>query len=426
MLKFMKAADPEIYQAVVAELGRQRGTIELIASENFTSAAVMETIGSWLTNKYSEGLPFKRYYGGNQFIDICEDLARQRVKQLFGAEHANVQPHSGAPANIAAYFALLNIGDKILSMELSHGGHLTHGSPVNFSGKWYNMCWYFLDKETEMLDYDKIRQAAEREKPKLVLCGYSAYPRTIDFKAFREAADAAGAYMMADVAHIAGLIAAGIHPNPFPHADVVTTTTHKTLRGPRGAVIMCKEQDRLNPNAEKTLAQRIDSAVFPGTQGGPHEHSIAAKAVAFREAMKPEFKTYQQQIVKNAKALAEGLMDRGFRLCSGGTDNHLMLVDLTSKNIGGKEAQTILEEAGITVNKNMIPYDTKTPFNPSGIRLGTPALTTRGMKEPEMRQIAEWINQIISKPQDVMLRTRVREQVLEMCRRFPLYPELEV
>jgi glycine hydroxymethyltransferase len=426
MLKFMKAADPEIYQAVVAELGRQRGTLELIASENFTSAAVMEACGSWLTNKYSEGLPFKRYYGGNQFIDICEDLARQRVKQLFGAEHANVQPHSGAPANIAAYFALLNIGDKILSMELSHGGHLTHGSPVNFSGKWYNMCWYFLDKETEMLDYDKIMQVAEREKPKLVLCGYSAYPRTIDFKAFREAADAAGAYMMADVAHIAGLIVAGVHPNPFPHADVVTTTTHKTLRGPRGAVIMSKEKDRLNPNAEKTLAQRIDSAVFPGTQGGPHEHIIAAKAIAFKEAMKPEFKTYQQQIVKNAKALAEGLMDRGFRLCSGGTDNHLMLVDLTSKNIAGKEAQTILEEAGITVNKNMIPYDTKTPFNPSGIRLGTPALTTRGMKEPEMRQIAEWINQIISKPQDVMLRTRVREQVLEMCRRFPLYPELEV
>lgn len=424
-LKFLREADPEIFEAIKSELGRQRDTIELIASENFTSTAVMEALGSWLTNKYSEGLPFKRYYGGNQFIDVCEDLARQRIKQLFGAEHANVQPHSGAPANIAAYFALLNIGDKILSMELSHGGHLTHGSPVNSSGKWYKMCWYFLDKETEQLDYDLIIRAAEKERPKLVLCGYSAYPRTIDFKAFREAADAGGSYLMADVAHIAGLIAAGVHPNPFPYADVVTTTTHKTLRGPRGAVIMSKEIDRLNPNAEKTLAQRIDSAVFPGTQGGPHEHTIAAKAVAFKEAMKPEFKTYQQQIVKNAKALAEGLMDGGFRLCSGGTDNHLMLVDLTSKKMGGKEAQTILEEAGLTVNKNMIPYDTKSPFNPSGIRMGTPALTTRGMKEEEMKQIAEWATKIIDNPKDTALRAKIKGQVFEMCSRFPLYPELD-
>ncbi|MEM5814722.1 MAG: serine hydroxymethyltransferase, partial [Candidatus Aenigmatarchaeota archaeon] len=335
-LKFLKEADPEIFGAVMKELGRQRNTIELIASENFTSAAVMEACGSWLTNKYSEGLPFKRYYGGNQFIDICEDLARQRVKQLFGAEHANVQPHAGSQANMAAYFTLLNIGDKILSMELSHGGHLTHGSSVNFSGRWYKMCWYFLDKETEMLDYDLIRRAAEKEQPKLILCGYSAYPRTIDFKAFREAADAGGSYLMADIAHIAGLIAAGVHPSPIPYADIVTTTTHKTLRGPRGAVIMSKEKDRFQPEAEKTLAQRIDSAVFPGLQGGPLEHVIAAKAVAFKEAMTPQFKSYQAQIVKNAKALAEGLLAGGFRLCSGGTDNHLVLIDLTKKGVGGK------------------------------------------------------------------------------------------
>ena len=424
-LKFLREADPEIFEAIKNELGRQRNTLELIASENFTSAAVMEACGTWMTNKYAEGLPFKRYYGGNQFIDVCEDLARQRVKQLFGAEHANVQPHAGSQANMAAYFTLLNVGDKILSMELSHGGHLTHGSNVNFSGKWYKMCWYFLDKETEQLDYDLIMRAAEKEKPKLLLCGYSAYPRTIDFKAFREAADAGGSYMMADIAHIAGLIAAGVHPSPIPYADVVTTTTHKTLRGPRGAVIMSKEKDRFQPEAEKTLAQRIDSAVFPGLQGGPLEHIIAAKAVAFKEDMTPEFKEYQRQIVKNARALADGLLDGGFRLCSGGTDNHLVLIDLTKKKIAGKEAQTILEEAGLTVNKNMIPYDTKSPFNPSGIRMGTPALTTRGMKESEMKQIAEWTTKIIDNPKDALLREKIKGQVLEMCKRFPLYPELD-
>ena len=423
-LKFLKEADPEIFAAMMKELGRQRNTLELIASENFTSAAVMEACGSWLTNKYAEGLPFKRYYGGNQFIDVCEDLARQRAKQLFGAEHANMQPHAGSQANMAAYFTLLNVGDKILSMELSHGGHLTHGSNVNFSGKLYKMCWYFLDKETETLDYDLIRRAAEKEKPKLILCGYSAYPRTIDFKAFREAADAGGSYLMADIAHIAGLVAAGVHPSPMPYADVVTTTTHKTLRGPRGAIILCKEKDRLRPG-EKTLAQRIDSAVFPGLQGGPLEHIIAAKAVAFKEAMKPEFKEYQRQIVKNARALADGLLDGGFRLCSGGTDNHLILIDLTKKNMGGKEAQTILDEAGITANKNMIPYDTKTPFNPSGIRLGTPALTTRGMKEEEMKEIAEMITKVIDNPNDANARVRIKERVLELCSRFPLYPELD-
>ena len=425
MLKFLKGADPEIYQAVMSELGRQRNTIELIASENFTSPAIMEACGSWLTNKYAEGLPGKRYYGGNKFIDVCEDLTRERAKKLFGAEHANVQPHAGSQANMAAYFALLNTGDKILSVELDHGGHLSHGSKVNFSGKWYTICWYPLDKETEQLDYDKIRKLAEKERPRLVLCGYSAYPRTIDFKAFREAADAAGAYLMADIAHIAGLVAAGVHESPVPYADVVTTTTHKTLRGPRGAIILSKEKDRLKPDAERTLAQRIDSAVFPGLQGGPLEHIIAAKAVCFREAMSYEFREYQKQIVRNAKAMAGELMNEGFRLVSGGTDNHLILVDLTNKGIAGKEAQTILDEAGITVNKNMIPYDTRKPTDPSGIRIGTPAITTRGMKEDDMRQIARWISQIISKPIDSLLREKVRRDVQELCNRFPLYPEIE-
>ena len=423
-MDFLREADPEIYDAVMKELGRQRNTLELIASENFTSAAVMEACGSWLTNKYAEGLPFKRYYGGNQFIDVCEDLARQRAKQLFGAEHANVQPHAGSQANMAAYFATLGVGNKILSMELSHGGHLTHGSSVNFSGKLYKMCWYFLDKETETLDYDLILRAAEKEKPKLILCGYSAYPRTIDFKAFREAADAGGSYLMADIAHIAGLVAAGVHPSPIPYADVVTTTTHKTLRGPRGAIILCKEKDRLDPDGKKTLAQKIDSAVFPGMQGGPLEHIIAAKAVAFKEAMKPEFKSYQKQIVKNAKTLADCLMDGGFRLCSGGTDNHLMLIDLTNKRMGGQEAQTILDEAGITANKNMIPYDTRKPMDPSGIRLGTPALTSRGMKESEMKEIAAMITKVIGNPKNEVLRAKIKGQVLELCNRFPLYPEM--
>ncbi len=423
-LDFLKSADPEIYWAILGELGRQQDTLEMIASENYTSAAVMESVGTWLTNKYSEGYPGKRYYGGNRFIDVCEGLAIERSKKLFGAEYSNVQPHSGSQANMAAYFTLLNIGDKILSMELSHGGHLSHGSSVNFSGKWYKMSWYPLDKETETLDYDLIKKLAEKEKPNLVLCGYSAYPRTIDFKEFGEAADLAGAYLMADIAHIAGLVAAGVHPSPVPYADIVTTTTHKTLRGPRGAVIFATEKDRLRPKDEKTLAQRIDSAVFPGLQGGPLDHIIAAKAVCFKEALTPEFRKYQEQVVKNARALAEGLMDNGFRLVSGGTDNHLVLVNLTNKNIGGKEAQNSLDEAGITVNKNMIPYDTKTPFNPSGIRLGTPALTTRGMKEGEMRQIADWVAKIIGSPSDSPLKEKIRSEVLELCKRFPIYNEL--
>ncbi len=432
-LRFLKSADPEVYNAIVSELDRQRNTVELIASENFTSAAVMEACGTWLTNKYSEGYPDRRYYGGNQFIDICEKLAIERAKQLFGAEHANVQPHAGSPANMAAYFALMGPRGKILSMELSHGGHLTHGSPVNFSGQMYNMCWYYLDKETEMLDYDKIKKAAELEKPDVILCGYSAYPRAIDFKAFREAADAGGCYLLADIAHIAGLIAAGVHTSPFPYADVVTTTTHKTLRGPRGAIIMSKIEDRFESKRnykenekKKTLAERIDSAVFPGLQGGPLDHIIAAKAVCFKEAMAPEFKAYQQQIVKNSKVLCNALQDYGFRMVSGGTDNHLMLVDLRNKNIKGKEAQTILDEAGITVNKNMIPYDPATPFNPSGIRLGTPAVTTRGMKESEMKQIAEWISKIISNPTDASLRAKIKQEVEGLCKQFPLYPEISL
>jgi len=433
-LRFLKSADPEVYNAIISELDRQRNTIELIASENFTSVPVMEACGTWLTNKYSEGYPDKRYYGGNKFIDITEKLAIARAKQIFGAEHVNVQPHAGAVANMAAYFALIGHKGKILSMELSHGGHLTHGSPVNFSGKMYDMKWYYLDQETEMLDYDKIKKAAEQEKPDLLLCGYSAYPRTIDFKAFREAADAGDCYLMADIAHIAGLVAAGIHPSPIPYADVVTTTTHKTLRGTRGAIIMSTKEDRLDrkrvykeDEKKKTLAARIDSAVFPGLQGGPLDHAIAAKAVAFGEALRPDFKPYQEQIVKNAKAMCSSLQDYGFRIVSGGTDNHLMLVDLRNKNIKGKEAQTILDEAGITANMNMIPYDlTGTPLNPNGIRLGTPAVTTRGMKESEMKQIAEWIAKIIDHPTDASLRSKIKQEVEDLCRQFPLYPDVMV
>jgi glycine hydroxymethyltransferase len=423
-LNYLKKADPEIHAAIMSELKRQRETVELIASENFTSEAVMETVGTWLTNKYSEGYSTKRYYGGNQFIDQCETLAINRVKKLFDAEHANVQPHSGSQANMAAYYSVLDVGDKIMSMELSHGGHLTHGSPVNFSGKWYKMAFYPLDKETETLDYDVIMKMAEKEKPKLILCGYTAYSRTIDFKAFREAADAAGAYLMTDMAHIAGLIAAGEHPSPVSYADIVTSTTHKTLRGPRGAFILSKENDRVRPEIKKTLAQRVGSAVFPGLQGGPLDHVIAAKAICFKEAMTPEFRGYQKQTVKNAKAMAERLIENGLRIVSGGTDNHLMLVDLTNKNIGGKEAQNILDEAGITANRNMIPYDKRTPFDPSGIRFGTPALTTRGMKESEMKQVADWIGKILNNPTDSALRQKVKTEVTDLCSRFPLYPEL--
>jgi len=410
----LKETDPEVYEAIRNELNRQRYGLELIPSENFTSTAVLEAQGSVLTNKYSEGYPGKRYYGGNQFIDVTETLAIERAKKLFGAEHANVQPHSGSQANMAAYYAFLEIGDKMMGLSLTHGGHLSQGSPVNFSGKWYKVVPYYLDKETEMLDYDAIRKIAVEEKPKLIQCGYTAYPRIIDFKAFREITDEVGAYFMVDMAHIAGLIAGGAHPSPIPYADVVTSTTHKTLRGPRGAIILCKEK----------YAQSIDKAVFPGLQGGPLDHVIAAKAVCFKEAMQPSFKEYAKQIVKNAKALADELMKLGFRLVSGGTDNHLMLVDLRSKGMTGKEAQELLDSVGITVNKNTIPYDPQKPFITSGIRLGTPPLTTRGMKEGEMREVAGMIAKVLESKGEAMVLEKVRKQVRELCERFPLYTSI--
>ncbi|MEM3399793.1 MAG: serine hydroxymethyltransferase [Candidatus Micrarchaeia archaeon] len=416
MLGNLARCDPEIFSAVVKELERQRNGLEMIPSENFPSLAVLEALGTVLNNKYAEGYPGKRYYGGNEFIDVVESLAIERAKKLFGAEHANVQPLAGSQANMEAFFALLEIGDKIMAMELSHGGHLTHGSPVNFSGKWYKVIPYGVDKETEMLDYDAILKKAREEKPKLILCGYTAYPRKIDFKAFKEICDEVGAYMMADIAHIAGMVVGGAHPSPVPYADVVTTTTHKTLRGPRGAVILCKEKH----------AKAVDKAVFPGMQGGPFEHCIAAKAVCFKEAMTPEFREYAHQIVKNARALADGLIENGCRLVSGGTDTHLVLIDLTNKGITGKDAQLLLERAGITVNKNTIPFDTQSPFIASGIRLGTPALTTRGMKEGEMHEIATMISRVLSNPTDESIIKSVREEVLELCAQFPLYPELKI
>ena len=410
----LRETDPEVYEAIRNELGRQRYGLELIPSENFTSPAVLEAQGSVLTNKYSEGYPHKRYYGGNQFIDVTETLAIERAKKLFGAEHANVQPHAGSQANMAAYFAFMEIGDKMMGLSLTHGGHLSQGSPVNFSGKWYKVIPYYLNKETQVLDYDAIKKIAMQEKPKLVQCGYTAYPRIIDFKAFREIADACGAYFMVDMAHIAGLIAGGAHPSPVPYADVVTSTTHKTLRGPRGAIVLCKEKYALN----------IDKAVFPGLQGGPLDHVIAAKAVCFKEAMQPSFKEYAKQIVKNAKALAEELMARGFKLVSGGTDNHLLLVDLTTKGMTGKEAQELLDSVGITVNKNTIPYDTQKPFVTSGIRLGTPPLTTRGMKESEMKEVGGMIAKALDSKGDAAVLANVKTQVKELCDRFPLYKSL--
>jgi len=413
-MSILKETDPEVYEAIKNELGRQRYGLELIPSENFASLAVLEAQGSVLTNKYSEGYPGKRYYGGNQFIDMAETLAIGRAKKLFGADHANVQPHSGSQANMAAYFAFMEIGDKMMGLSLTHGGHLSQGSPVNFSGKWYKVIPYYLDKETQMLDYDAIKKIAVQEKPKLIQCGYTAYPRVIDFKAFREIADETGAYFMVDMAHIAGLIAGEAHPSPVPHADVVTSTTHKTLRGPRGAMILCKEKYAIN----------IDKAVFPGLQGGPLEHVIAAKAVCFKEAMQPSFKEYAKQIVKNAKALADELMKFGFKLVSGGTDNHLILIDLTTKGMTGKEAQELLDKVGITTNKNTIPYDTQKPFITSGLRLGTPPLTTRGMKEGEMREIAGMIAKVLDSKGDTAALEKAKVQVKELCERFPLYKSM--
>ncbi|MEM4554915.1 MAG: serine hydroxymethyltransferase [Candidatus Anstonellaceae archaeon] len=406
--------DPEIYSLIRQELERQRNSLELIPSENFASLAVLQAQGSVLTNKYSEGYPGKRYYGGNQFIDGCETLAIERAKKIFHAEHANVQPHSGSQANMAVYMALLQPKDKIMGLNLSHGGHLTHGSPVNFSGKLYEIVPYGVHPQTHLLDFDQIEKLALAEKPKMIVAGFTAYPRQVDFKRFAEIAQRVGAYLMVDMAHIAGLIAGGVHPQPFPHADVVTSTTHKTLRGPRGAIILCK----------KEFQEKIDKAVFPGLQGGPLDHAIAAKAVCFKEAMQPEFAVYARNVVENARALAEGLLEEGMTLISGGTDTHLILVDLTGLKITGKDAQNALDEVGITVNKNTIPYDPLSPFVTSGIRLGTPALTTRGMGKSEMKEIARMISKVCRSPQDAELKKKIRQEVLELTAKFPLYPEL--
>ena len=413
-----------MHSVVVDEHRRQQMGAELIASENYVSRAVMQAMGSVLTNKYSEGYPGKRYYGGNEHVDISENLAIERAKKLFGAEHANVQPHAGSQANMESYFALLELKDKILGMDLAHGGHLTHGSHVNFSGKFYNFVSYGVEKETMRLDMDSVRKVAKREQPKLILSGFSAYPRKLDFKEFQEIAEEVGAYHMADIAHIAGMCATGLHQNPVPYCDVVTTTTHKTLRGPRGAIIMSKVEDRLRPDDKKNLARKIDSAVFPGMQGGPLDHVIAAKAVAFGEALKPDFASYQEQILKNAKVLAETLLDNGIDLISNGTDNHLMLIDLTKTGLGGKEVEKALDEVHIFTNKNMIPFDERSPFNPSGIRIGTPALTTRGMKADEMRMLGVWISKVVKRPQDPYLKEKVKAEVLDLCRKFPIYEGL--
>jgi glycine hydroxymethyltransferase len=413
MFENLRRTDPEIFEAIFNELQRQRNGLELIASENFTSDAVMEAMGNVMTNKYAEGYPGARYYGGCEFVDVAERLAIERAKQLFGAEHVNVQPHSGVQANMAVYFAVLNPGDTILSMQLSHGGHLSHGHKVSFSGKLYNVVHYTVHPETERIDFDLVRKLALEHKPKLILAGYSAYPRIIEWDKFREIADEVGAYFMADIAHIAGLVAAGIHPSPIPYAHFVTTTTHKTLRGPRGGMIMCKAE----------FAKDIDKAVFPGAQGGPLMHVIAAKAVALKEALTPEFKQYQEQIVKNAKKLAETLISEGLRLVTGGTDNHLMLVDLRPFKITGNIAEKALEKAGITVNKNTIPFDPEKPTVTSGIRIGTPAVTTRGMKEDEMVKIGKLISKVLRAPDDEKVISEVRKEVQELCDAFPLYQE---
>ncbi len=413
MLDFseVKRVDPELYDSMEKELNRQKGNIELIASENIVSEAVMQAMGSHLTNKYAEGYPSKRYYGGCEFVDITENLARERAKQLFGAEHANVQPHSGAQANTAVYFAMLEPGDTILGMSLAHGGHLTHGSPVNISGKYFHVVPYGVNKETETIDYDALEELAQKEKPKMIVAGASAYPRALDFKKFAEIAKKVGAYLMVDMAHIAGLVAAGLHQNPVPYADFITTTTHKTLRGPRGGLILCREE----------YAKQIDKAIFPGTQGGPLMHIIAAKAVSFKEALSDDFKVYQQQIIKNAAALADQLKKNGFRLVSGGTDNHLMLVDVYEKGITGKEAENLLDLAHITVNKNTIPNETLSPFIASGIRIGTPAVTSRGFKEEQCRKVADLISELLTAENKQDAVQSVLGKVSALCNEFPIY-----
>lgn len=414
MMKNLRSIDKEVYAAIVSEINRQHDNIELIASENFVSMAVLEAQGSVLTNKYAEGYPSKRWYGGCEHVDVCEKLAIERAKKLFGAEHANVQPHSGSSANMAVFFTALNMGDTVLAMNLAHGGHLTHGHKLNYSGKYFNVIPYGVSTKDEMIDYDELEKLATTHKPKLILMGASAYPRIIDFERSSKIAKSVGAYLMVDMAHFAGLVAAGLHPSPVPYADFVTTTTHKTLRGPRGGMILCKAK----------YAKDIDMNIFPGIQGGPLMHVIAAKAVAFHEALKPEFNDYQKQILANAKSLAKELASRGFRIVSGGTDNHLMLVDVTVKGFKGKEIQELLDKVKITVNKNMIPFDKESPFVTSGIRLGTPSVTTRGMKEGEMAIIAEFIDQTMAAPNDENNLKNLRQKVKKLVDQFPLYNDL--
>ena len=414
LFEHLKKTDPQIYDCVQSEMRRQNQNIELIASENFTSLGIMEAMGSVLTNKYAEGYPGKRWYGGCEFVDVAESLAIERAKKLFGAEHANVQPHSGASANTAVFMAILKPGDKILGMNLAHGGHLTHGHPMNFSGKFYQIIPYGVDQKTETIDYDELDKLAREHKPQLILMGASAYSRQIDFARARKIADEVGALVMVDMAHFAGLVAVGAHPNPVPYADIVTTTTHKTLRGPRGGLILCREK----------YAKAIDSAVFPGVQGGPLMHVIAAKAVCFHEALQPSFKDYAFQVVKNAKALCASLQSKGWRIVSGGTDNHLMLVDVKPKGFNGKQVQEALDVVHITANKNTIPFDTESPFKGSGVRLGTPAVTTRGMKEPEMEIIAQLFDDTMKNLDNEAALEKIRTQVQTLTSKFPLYPEI--
>ena len=407
----LQNVDPEVYEAIQNEIKRENNHILLIASENYASKAVLDAQGCVMTNKYAEGYPHKRYYGGCEHVDVVEDLAISRAKAIFGAEHVNVQPHSGTQANMAVYFAVLKPGDTIMGMDLAHGGHLSHGSRVNFSGIFYNVVSYGVGRETGTIDYDEVRKLAIERRPKIIVIGASAYARTLDFKAFQAIAKEIGAYTLADIAHIAGLVAAGVHPSPFPHCDFVTTTTHKTLRGPRGGMIMCKAN----------YARLIDKSIFPGIQGGPLMHVIAAKAVAFKEAMTPEFKSYQEQVARNARRLADGLVKRGYNLVSGGTDNHLMLVDLRNKGITGKDAETALDASGITLNKNSVPFDDKPPMVTSGVRIGTPAVTTRGMKEGEMDKIAEYIDKVLGSIGNENVYNEVRTAVGDLCRKFPVY-----
>ena len=431
MYEITKQQDPELFSAIQGELSRQTEKIELIASENFTSRAVMEVQGSVLTNKYAEGYPGKRYYGGCEWVDVAEDLARVRLKQLFGAEYVNVQPHSGSGANMAVYFVYLNHGDTVLGMDLSHGGHLTHGSPVNFSGKFYNFIPYGLDKETGRIDYDKVADLAKEHKPKMITVGASAYSRNIDFKAFRTIADSVGAYLLADIAHPAGLIAKGRLDNPVPYCDIVTSTTHKTLRGPRGGIIMMGSNYE-NPfgavapksGRKKLMGELIDSMVMPGIQGGPLMHVIAAKAVAFKEALSDNFDAYTIQVVKNAKAMADALLNKGYDIVSGGTDNHLMLIDLRNKGLTGKQAEIALDSAGITCNKNAVPYDTQPPLVTSGIRLGAAAMTSRGFKEEDMKHIAEFIDAVLSAIDDSATAEKVKGQIKDYCKDFPIFPSV--